>query len=306
MSAAEAFTSRFYSAQDGLRLHLRDYGSRISPALPVVCLPGLARTAADFDMLARALSAQGRRVVALDYRGRGLSERDKNPANYDVIVENRDIQDILVAAGVAEAVFVGTSRGGIHTMVLSALRPGLLKAVVLNDIGPVLEARGLARIKGYVGKMPQPASWSDAVDLFKKMASAHFTAMSDADWEAFARLTFEEKDGKLAPQYDPALSKNLEKLDLSQPIPEMWPQFEGLGRIPLMIIRGGNSDLLSAETVAEMVRRHPGCETMVVPDQGHAPLLMDEISIGAIKGFVERVEAGSIASPLPAPSRGEG
>ena len=270
MSGAQAFVSRFYSSQDGLKLHLRDYGSRLSELTPVVCLPGLSRTAADFDMLARVLSADGRRVAALDYRGRGLSQWDPKPENYNVPVENRDIQDILAAAGIAKAVFVGTSRGGIHTMVLSALRPGLLKAVVLNDIGPVLEGKGLARIKGYVGRLPQPSSWSDAVDLFKKMASAHFTGLSDAEWEAYARLTFKEDDkGRLVTQYDPALSKNLETLDLSAKIPEMWPQFEGLGKVPLMIIRGENSDLLSADTVAEMVRRHPGAETFVAEGQGH-------------------------------------
>ena len=284
----DAFASRFFTTHDGLRLHMRDYGSRTSDLTPVVCLPGLARTAADFDALARRLSARGRRVAAIDYRGRGLSEWDPDPDNYDVKIENLDILNMLAGAGIGEAIFVGTSRGGIHIMVLAATRPTILRAAVLNDIGPVIEARGLARIRGYVGKLPQPRDWADAVDLFKKLASAHFTAMADADWLAYAHLTFEEKAGKLVPRYDPKLSVNLQKLAVGTAVPELWPQFEGLANIPVMAIRGENSDLLSAATVAEMARRHPGMETYVAAGEGHAPMLLDERSISAVAGFVER------------------
>ena len=287
----DAFTSRFYTTHDGLRLHMRDYGSRTGDLTPVVCLPGLARTAADFDALARRLSARGRRVAAIDYRGRGLSDWDPDPDNYDVKIENLDILNMLAGAGIGEAIFVGTSRGGIHIMVLAATRPTILKAAVLNDIGPVIEARGLARIRGYVGKLPQPKDWADAVDLFKKLASAHFTAMADADWLAYAHLTFEEKAGKLVPRYDPKLSVNLQKLAVGTAVPELWPQFEGLANIPVMAIRGENSDLLSAATVAEMARRHPGMEAYVAAGEGHAPMLLDERSISAVAGFVERVDA---------------
>jgi pimeloyl-ACP methyl ester carboxylesterase len=282
-----SFASHFISAQDGLILHLRGYGDDSSTLTPVVCLPGLARTGADFDALAMQLSANGRRVVALDYRGRGLSQWDKDPARYDVMTENADIQAVLAAAGIEQAVFVGTSRGGIHTMVLSATRPRLIKAAVLNDIGPVIESKGLARIRGYVGKLPAPRSWPDAVDLIKRLASAQFTDLSAADWEAFARLTFAEKDGTLVAQYDPALAKNLAAIDLTAKIPDLWPQFGGLAHVPLLVIRGGNSDLLSVETVAEMARRHPRCEAFTVPGQGHAPLLLDAPSITRIAAFVD-------------------
>ena len=197
--------SRFFSAPDGLRLHLLDYDPG-GDALPVVCLPGLARTAEDFDALARRL-ARRRRVVAIDYRGRGLSDRDPNPGNYDIFIENADILAQLAAAGVGEAILVGTSRGGLHAMIFAATRPTLAKAVVLNDIGPVIEAKGLMRIRGYVGKLPAPASWPDAVDLARRVMSAQFTALSDAEWERYARLTFEEKDGRFLPRYDPALAK---------------------------------------------------------------------------------------------------
>ena len=227
-------------------------------------------------------------MLALDYRGRGLSQWDKDPAHYDIFIENADIQAVCAAAGVARAVFVGTSRGGIHVMALSAARPRLIHAAVLNDIGPVLESKGLARIKGYVGKLPQPRDFADAVDLMKRLASAQFTALSDPDWEAFARQTFVEKDGKLAPSYDPALAKGLAAIDLAKPLPTLWPQFEGLREMPLLVLRGANSDLLSEATVAEMQARHPRCEAHTVPGQGHAPLLLDEPTIARVAAFVEQ------------------
>lgn len=284
---ASAFASHFISAPDGLVLHLRVYGDDASLLTPVVCLPGLARTSGDFDALATHLSASGRRVAALDYRGRGLSQWDSDPAHYDVMTENADIQAVLAAAGIENAIFIGTSRGGIHTMVLAATRPRLIRAAVINDIGPVIESKGLARIKGYVGKLPPPRSWADALDLMKRLASAQFTDLSEAEWDSFARLTFKEKDGQIVTQYDPALAKGLAALDLTVEIPDLWPQFNGLAHVPLLVIRGANSDLLSVETLAEMVRRHPRCETFTVPGQGHAPLLLDAASIQRIAAFVE-------------------
>ncbi len=279
--------SRFYSAEDGLKLHMRDWPSR-SRATPVVCLPGLARTAADFEALASRLAAT-RRVVALDYRGRGLSEWDRNWKNYDLMAENADILSVLVAAEISEAIFVGTSRGGIHTMILTATGPTLIRAAVLNDIGPVLEAKGLARIRGYVGKLPAPNSWADATDLARRTMSAQFTGLSDADFEAYARLTFEEKDGRFATRYDPMLMKTLDAYDLNSPLPTMWPQFEGLRDVPVLAIRGENSDLLSIETLDEMGRRHPRFQSFTVPGQGHAPLLLDVSSIDRIASFVASV-----------------
>ena len=191
--------SHFVSAPDGLRLHVREYGSRAaaSPRMPVVCLPGLARTAADFDRLARVLAADGRRVLALDYRGRGLSERDPDPTHYDLATESADVLATLAATQVGRAIFIGTSRGGLITMILAALQPALIAGAVLNDIGPVIEAEGLARIKGYVGKLPRPNSWAEAVDLLKQIAGAQFTALTDADWLDFAQLTFKEENGAL-------------------------------------------------------------------------------------------------------------
>ena len=280
--------SRFFTSKDGLRLHMKDWGAA-SPALPVVCLPGLSRTADDFDALAARLSPT-RRVVALDYRGRGLSDRDPDWKHYDLFVENIDILTVLETAGIEAAIFVGTSRGGLHTMLMTGTRPKALRAVVLNDIGPVLEVEGLRRIQSYVGKLPRPSSWAGAVEIAKGIMGAHFTGLSEADWEAYARQTFEETEAGFAPRYDAAIMKAFAQMDLDKPIPALWPQFEALAPVPVLAIRGENSDLLSPQTLAEMARRHPNIESMTVPGQGHAPLLMDEATLVRIEAFIARVD----------------
>lgn len=291
------FTSRFVEASDGLRLHVREYGRGEPAVRTIVCLPGLARTAADFDALATHLMRADpeRRVLVPDYRGRGLSGRDPDPSHYDLPVESDDVLAVLAALGVASAVFVGTSRGGLHTMILAAVRPGLIAGVVLNDIGPVIEKVGLRRIRGYVGKLPQPASWPEAVALLKTVAGAQFTALAETDWDAYARTTFEERDGRFLPRYDPALMQNLARMDLDK-LPTLWPQFDGLAAVPLMVIRGANSDLLAAATVDAMIARHPDCVSLTVPGQGHAPLLTDAPTLEAIAAFVARCESDEVAT----------
>lgn len=282
--------SRYVTAPDGLRLHVRDWTPQGGEATPVVCLPGLARTAADFEPLATRLAngaaGRPRRVLALDYRGRGLSDRDSDWRNYDLKIENADILACLDALGVEKAVFVGTSRGGLHIMTLAATRPAALRGAVLNDIGPVIEANGLARIRGYVGKLPNPSSLEDAIDLLKRTMGAQFPSLHEDDWHAYARLTFEEKDGRFTPRYDTKLMKTLEGLDLDAPLPTAWAQFEGLAGIPVLTLRGETSDLLSPQTLEEMQRRHPRFETHVIPGQGHAPLLLDQPTLERICAFI--------------------
>ncbi len=289
--STQEYQSHFITMQDGLRLHLRDYGARHTSLLPVVCLAGLTRNSDDFSALAQALASgrfgEPRRVIAIDYRGRGLSDYDSDWHHYDVRVESADIVAALTALSICEAQFVGTSRGGLNAMVLAAMRPGLIKALVLNDIGPVLEPKGLARIKSYVGKMPQPQSWADAESLLKTISSNHFPAISEEDWQAFARQNFHEVKGRLVPRYDPKLANTLASLDLDAPQPDLWPQFEALRDIPVLVLRGELSDLLSAATFAEMQTRHPRCKGMTVPGQGHAPMLRDSLSISAISHFLE-------------------
>lgn len=289
------FESRYFSASDGLMLHVRDYGSTLDPGVPVVCLPGLTRNSADFGPIASALAAghicDKRRVLAVDYRGRGLSDYDRNWRNHTIEVEGDDLLAVLTAAGIARAIFIGTSRGGLHIMRLSAARPAVIHAVVLNDIGPVVEARGMARIRSYVGKLPAPRSASDAVDLLKRLMSEQFTGLSEADWALYAKLTFADADGQFGARYDPKLMKPLESLDLEQPLPTLWPQFDGLRNVPLLVIRGANSDVLSPETLAEMARRHPGCQIHIVEGQGHPPLLIDAATIDRICRFVAEADA---------------
>ena len=286
--------SRFVSAPDGLRLHYLEYGAGAPSDTVVVCLPGLSRTAEDFDRLARTLalssSGQRRRILSLDYRGRGLSTWDPDPTHYALPVEHTDILAVLDAAGVASAVFIGTSRGGLHTMVMAAAQPARLRAGVLNDIGPVIERTGVMRIKGYVGKLPSLRSWDDAVALLRKTVGANFTSLSTADWNTFAHLTYREENGVFGLPYDPQLARSLDTTTDDSPMPDMWPQFESMAKIPVLSIRGENSDILSADTQAEMARRHPHFQALVVPDQGHPPLLLDAPTIAAIETFISRVE----------------
>jgi pimeloyl-ACP methyl ester carboxylesterase len=288
------FESRFFTAVDGLRLHVRDYGSPLAAGIPVVCLAGLTRNSADFGPVASALAAghagKKRRVLALDYRGRGLSDYDPDWKNYSLAVENADVLSVLTALEIDAAIFIGTSRGGLHTMLLSATRPAVLRGAVLNDIGPVLEPRGMARIRGYVGKLPAPRSIRDAVDLLKEMMSERFDGLSEADWETYAKITFTDAVGRIGPRYDQNLMKTLIGLDLEQPLPSMWPQFDGLRDVPLLILRGANSDLLSVATVNEMNARHPGAQTHTVKGQGHAPLLIDQETIARICAFVGEID----------------
>ena len=280
--------SVFITAPDGLRLHVRCHGRRSGHALPVVCLPGLARTAADFDDLAAGLTgnSQSRRVIAVDYRGRGRSEYDRNPENYSLAVELADLLAVLTALDIGRAVFVGTSRGGILTMLLATTRPAVIAGAVLNDIGPVIEAKGLVRIKSYVGKLPPPKNFEEGAEILRRLFDAQFAKLDDEAWLAAARRTWRERDGRLAPTYDVRLAKTLEGIDLERPLPSLWKEFDALRPVPLMVVRGANSDVLSDETVALMRERHPAMATILVPDQGHAPLLAEPDVIRRLAGFV--------------------
>jgi len=287
---------RFVTAQDGLKLHVRSYGPRISDVLPVVCLPGLARTVADFETLATALvndSKASRRVLALDSRGRGKSGYDRDPANYNLQVELADVIAVLTALEIAQAVFVGTSRGGILTMLLAAARPSAIAGCVLNDIGPVIEPKGLMRIKSYIGRMPQPASFHEAADILRRLFGSQFPKLNDDDWVAFARRTFKEAGGRIVPDYDVRLGKVLKGTNFERPLPSLWKQFDALAGVPIMVIRGGNSDILSTATVEAMRTRHSGLDVAEVPDEGHAPVLAGPEIIGRIASFVANCE------PLP-------
>jgi pimeloyl-ACP methyl ester carboxylesterase len=284
--------SIFVTSSDGLRLHARCFGSRATASIPVVCLPGLARTAADFDALATALtsdSSMSRRVIALDYRGRGRSQYDRNPANYSIPVELADVIAVVTALEALPAIFVGTSRGGILTMLLAAARPSTIAGVILNDIGPAIEPQGLMRIKSYVGKLPQPRTFEEGADILHRLFQTQFPKLKQQDWLAYSRRTFKEQGGRLVPDYDANLAKTLASIDLEQPVPALWSQFDALAKVPVMVVRGANSDILSADTVDAMRALRKDLETLEVPDQGHAPLLAEPNVIGRVTDFIERI-----------------
>jgi len=291
--------SHFITAQDGLKLHVRAYGSRAATLLPVVCLPGLARTGADFHRLASALAAsaeQPRYVLALDYRGRGLSGYDRDAANYSLPVELADVLSVLTALEIGRAIFVGTSRGGLLAMLLGSARPAALAGVVLNDIGPVIETSGLVRIKGYVGRLPLAKSFEEGAEFLRRLFGPQFPALSPDDWMDQARRTFRDQGGRIIPDYDPKLARVLRDVDIERALPPLWKEFDSLARVPMLIIRGANSDVLSTTTFEAMRTRRRLCEALVVPDQGHAPLLTDDDTIARIGAFVSSCEPQSDAA----------
>ena len=291
MSETDGYRDFFYTSSNALRLHARIYGD--AGGLPVICLPGLTRNARDFHELALHLSRQGetgRKVVAFDYRGRGESDRDADWRNYDVRTEAADVLAGLTAMGIEHGVFVGTSRGGMIIHVLAATRPGVLKGVVLNDVGPRIDGAGLAQIRSYLERAPKPANVQEAIAIQRSAHGQAFSALGEADWERQVRANYREENGALVPDYDPALLKTITSIDFNKPLPELWAQFHGLTKVPMLAIRGANSKLLSADTLKEMERRHPDLKTVTVEGQGHAPLLETGELPDIIAGFVTDAE----------------
>ncbi|MFV2091485.1 MAG: alpha/beta fold hydrolase [Hyphomicrobiales bacterium] len=286
------------TAQDGLPLHGRDYrptGALVAGRLPVVCLPGLTRTTRDFHALAMRLSraAPPRRVLAFDLRGRGMSGHDADGANYTPHREALDILDMTAALGIGECVVVGTSRGGIVAMVMALLRPGLLRGVLLNDIGPQIEAQGLMRIAAQLKSARQPGDWPEATALVRQMYQEQFTDLTDAQWSDFAHQIFADDKARPVRDYDPKVADSLNSQDIADgKVPELWAMFAGLGPVAVAVVRGENSDILSAETVARMRREHPKLIVAKAVNRGHAPFLTEPESIKALDELLARVDPG--------------
>jgi pimeloyl-ACP methyl ester carboxylesterase len=281
----------FFTSRDGLRLYARHYPAPRTGRRPAICLAGLTRNGRDFHDLATALARQdetGRDVYTLDYRGRGRSQPDPNWRNYALIVEANDVLDFMAMRGLNGAAMIGTSRGGLITLLIGVLRPSAIGAVVLNDIGPVIEREGLARIIAYVGRVPLPADWTEATALVREMNQRQFPGVTGEQWAQFGRQVFNDENGLPAPGYDHNLSKALSLASVSGN--DLWPQFAALNHLPLLALRGDNSDVLSAETLAEMGRRHPRLEAVTIRGQGHAPLLQDALSIDVIRAFLARTD----------------
>jgi pimeloyl-ACP methyl ester carboxylesterase len=230
-------------------------------------------------------------VLALDYRGRGASEHDRDPQNYNVAVELADVIAAVTALNAIPAIYVGTSRGGIITMLLAAARPTLIAGAVLNDIGPVIEQQGLMRIKGYVGKLPEPRTFEEGAEILRRLFSAQFPGLSTEDWVRAAHQNWQEANGKLILSYDARLRETLRDVDPEHPPPAMWEQFDALAGVPLMAIRGANSDILGARTLQAMKARRRDLETVEVADEGHPPRLQEADVISRIAAFVGRCDA---------------
>lgn len=294
----DAFESRFFTAEDGLRLHARLYPASTQAGaaeghLPVICLPGLSRNVRDFHqfalLMAQDLSAP-RRVIALDYRGRGLSGYDPNPENYNIGIECRDVITVCTALGISRAIFVGTSRGGLILHIMAALNPDLIAGAVLNDIGPEIEAEGLREIRDYLSQRSSPATFEDAADGLARLHGAAFPALSRTDWLDMAEALYAEKDGRLVADYDPKLTDQLQTIDFSKPLPTLWPQFVLLAKVPLLVVRGDRSPLLSETTFASMAAHASRVKTVTAPGQGHAPLLHHADIFSSVRDFLAKLD----------------
>jgi pimeloyl-ACP methyl ester carboxylesterase len=286
------YTELSFTSSDGLRLYARDYAASAGPArLPVICIHGLTRNSADFDELAPLIAATSRRVLAVDVRGRGHSQRDPNPDNYNPVVYAGDIAKLMADLGIARAVFVGTSMGGLITMTLAAQHIELVAAAVLNDIGPVLSEKGLARIAGYAGKRASLQSWEDAAGFVKDINLCAFPDNSDEEWGKWARRAFAPDDeGRLAPRYDPNIAIALQTGKLRPTSLAARMAFRRLARKrPTLLVRGELSDLVEARQADWMRRAAPNMQYVEVPKVGHAPMLTEPPALEAIARFLAAV-----------------
>ncbi len=276
-----------WASAEGLTLHARDYPAAAGePLLPVICLHGLTRNARDFDRLAPWIAARGRRVLAADVRGRGLSDRDP-AASYWLPTYADDVRRMAEALGIARAIFVGTSMGGLITMELAAWAPDLIAGAIINDVGPVLAAEGLARIGSYVGSAPVFDSWDEASAYLKRQNETALPHYRADDWGRMARRMFRDAGDKVAADYDPAIATAFG----TGPLPaDPWDRWHGLARgRPLLLLRGGLSDLLAAGDATRMITEHAGARLREVPNVGHAPMLDEPEALAAIGEFLDEM-----------------
>lgn len=272
---------------DGLRMHA--VVTRGGPATPVVCIPGLTRNSSDFDDFARAAAETGRDVYAFSLRGRGRSEYDPNYLNYFPTTYVSDIVSALDQVKIRRAVFVGTSLGGIVTMLTAAAAPERVAAAVINDVGPELAPEGIARIASYVGARAADSSavardLDSAIAQIRAINDAAFPGRDNAFWERFARRTFDQQaDGTWRLAYDPNIGRALLE---AGPAPDLWGPFKALSSVPTMIVRGAISDLLTPPIIDKMRAARPGFDYCEVADVGHAPTLTEDDALPAIKAFI--------------------
>ncbi|MBL8545018.1 MAG: alpha/beta hydrolase [Hyphomonadaceae bacterium] len=288
------YEERVIATVDGLALYARDYPP-LAPetGVPVICLHGLTRNSRDFEIVAPRIAALGRRVVAPDMRGRGQSANDPDPAHYVPAVYAQDVLKLMDALGIAKAVFVGTSMGGLITMVIAATTPDRIAASVLNDVGPQLNTSGIARIASYVGNVQPVASWAEAAAAMRATNGGAFPDRLDDDafWATIARRTFRARDdGQFELDYDPHIALAFADVDPNAPPPDLMPYFQALAKAPVLSVRGGLSDILTPETVALMRAAGDRVDTVTVEGIGHAPLLDEPDAWDAVLDFLAKVD----------------
>jgi pimeloyl-ACP methyl ester carboxylesterase len=287
------FTEISYTSTDGLALYARDYAASSGAArLPVICIHGLTRNSADFDELAPWVASMGRRVIAVDVRGRGKSATDPDPANYNQAVYAADVIKLAHDLGIERAVFVGTSMGGLITMAVALKRPTLIASAILNDTGPVLSMRGLDRIRSYAGKSVPVASWEDAAIAVRSINEPAFPSNCMDDWMKWARRAFEENErGVLVMRYDPNIALPLQTGKLKPTSFTARHAFRKLARRrPTLLVRGELSDLIEDEQAAAMRKAAPSMQYVEVPGVGHAPMLTEPAARDAIRQFLAQVD----------------
>jgi pimeloyl-ACP methyl ester carboxylesterase len=286
------YTEISFTSTDGLALYARDYPAAAGEArLPVICIHGLTRNSSDFDELAPEIARLGRRVLAVDVRGRGHSQRDPNPDNYKPAVYAGDIEKMMRDLALPRAVFIGTSMGGLITMSVATRNIELVSAAILNDIGPVISHRGLARIAGYVGKSAELTSWDQAAGYVKEINQCAFPANSDEEWLKWARRAFEQDlEGKLCARYDPNVALDLQTGTLKPTSLAARMAFRRLARKrPTLLVRGSMSDLVEPHQAAWMRKAAPDMQYAEVPNVGHAPMLTEPAALAAVRNFLTQV-----------------
>lgn len=292
-AAARGYSELTFTSDDGLRLYARDYaGASGAARLPVICIHGLTRNASDFDEVAPWIAAHGRRVIAVDVRGRGNSEYDRDPSHYHPLVYAGDVVKLMHDLGIARAVFIGTSMGGLITMTLATRHLHLIAAAVLNDVGPALSKKGLARIAGYAGKGEVLRSWSEAAAYLRAINEVAFPDYRDADWDKWARRAFiETAPGVLAMRYDASIGLAIRAGQVKTSSMMANFAFKRLARRrPTLLIRGALSDLVEDEQAAGMRAMAPRMAYAVVDRVGHAPMLMEPQAREALRAFLAQVD----------------
>lgn len=283
-----AWVDRHWESADGLTLHYRDYAGDESKA-PVICMHGLTRNARDFAELAERI-APSRRVIVTEMRGRGQSDYAKDSASYNPVQYAADVELLLAEQGIDRFVTIGTSLGGLMTMLLAVTGPGRIVGAVLNDIGPVVEEDGLEAIQGYVGQGRSFQTWMHAARALKEVHGDVHPTFGIEDWLAMAkRVMVLGQGGRISFDYDMAIAEPFSAAPSNAAPPDLWLAFEALGSVPMVLVRGAHSNILSPETAKQMQARNRKLTLVTVPDTGHAPLLTEPEALAAIDSLLEQV-----------------